>query len=57
MQCLLMIYGDEAAEAAASEADDAALMAARGAYARAIGLERDPAVRAFLQQRRGAVAG
>ena len=31
--------------------------AADAAYARAIGLERDPAVRAFLQQRRGAAAG
>lgn len=32
MQYLLMIYGDEAAELAASESDNAALMAAYGAY-------------------------
>jgi RNA polymerase sigma-70 factor (ECF subfamily) len=30
---------------------------ARHAYAMAIGLERDPAVRRFLQQRRDALAG
>ena len=36
MQYLLMIYGDEAAELAASEADNAALMAAYGAYAAAM---------------------
>lgn len=36
MQYLLMIYGDEAAEAAASETDNAALMAAYDAYAGAM---------------------
>ena len=34
-----------------------AVDAARSAYERAIGLERDPAVRGFLQQRRAALSG
>ena len=36
MKYLLMIYANEAAEAAATEADNAALMAAYGAYAGAM---------------------
>ncbi len=48
MQYLLLIYGNEAAMLSASKEQVGQMMAA---YNRAIGLESDPAVRRFLQQR------
>jgi hypothetical protein len=61
MKYLLLIYSNEAAAQAASKAQTDQMIAAYGAYTeavtkaaydRAIGLEADPAVRRFLQERR-----
>jgi hypothetical protein len=57
MKYLLLIYGNEAGMLAASKETVGQMMAAYGAYERAIGLEADPAVHRFLQQRRAELHG